>query len=100
MGTQAPKYMGLIFTVIGVPLILWDADRTKDELDALAVTDNRQEMCLEKTAHLAIPDHKRGDICRCMITEVDRRGIVYRKGDSLSKLKPLVEGCLLVHLNQ
>ena len=34
-GTQAPKGLGILFVFVGVPLILWDAAGTKDELDAL-----------------------------------------------------------------
>ena len=101
MGTQIPKGLGIGVMVVGVPLILWHASNAQTELEALDSTDNRQALCVERTMDIPIPDHKRADVCRCVVTEAQARGLTKRFGGYDQKaLEPVVGACLQVHVNQ
>ena len=98
-GTQAPKGFGLIFAVVGVPLILWSAWGTKGELTALDNTESRQAQCLEKTAHLLSLRNDAEDLCHCVVLEAEKRGITQRGGAyDEDALMPVVEMCYQAHV--
>jgi hypothetical protein len=100
-GTQAPKGFGLVFALVGVPLILWSAWGTKDELAALDSTEARQAQCIEKTSHLASLRNNAEDMCHCVVLEAEKRGITQRYGAyDEDALMPVVEMCYQAHVVQ
>ena len=98
-GTQAPKGFGILFVLVGIPLIIWSAADANSELQALKAgsnpSDARVESCVAKTAHLVSIPSLRRDVCECVVeraTEQDALG-EYGSYDE-AVLGPIVDQCL------
>jgi hypothetical protein len=57
-------------------LVIWDASRTSDALDALDsdAHASRYETCRDKSHELGLPLHKAQLFCRCVTNEAKKRG--------------------------
>ena len=99
--TQAPKGFGLLFALIGVPLILWSAWGANDELKALDSPDSRRKLCLERARPLSLPAADAEAMCGCIVREAARRGIEQRRGAyDRDGIRTVVELCYESHLAQ
>ena len=98
-GTQAPKGFGILSALVGVPLILWDASRTNDQLKALealsSAPDGRIELCVERTAEIVPNDDLRADVCKCVVDKATKRGALGQYGSyDADQLNPIVSECV------
>lgn len=98
-GTRAPKGFGILFTVVGVPLIIWSAARANSDLDALdksrSTEEARVEQCLANTIKV-LPDLSiRRPVCECVVAKAEKRGASRRYGAyDTDALGPVIGECL------
>jgi hypothetical protein len=98
-GNQAPKGFGILFVLVGIPLIIWSAADANSELQALKAGSSpsgvRVESCVAKTEGLiSIPGLHR-DVCECVVenaTEQDALGDY--GGYDKAALGPIIDQCL------
>jgi hypothetical protein len=98
-GIQAPKGFGILFAIVGVPLIVWSAAGTRrdlERLDASSSTESaRIEACVAKTAEI-VPDALiRRHVCGCVVDKAAAQGAFERYGAyDRDVLDPIVGKCL------
>lgn len=97
--TQAPKGFGILFVLVGIPLILWNAAGTSDELDALnakADTGGRRiEQCVANTAGLVSDPSLRRHVCECVVAKATARGALADFGGyDEAALDPIIGECV------
>lgn len=98
-GTQTPKGFGILFALVGIPLIIWSAMGTREELDALnassSTSDARVEQCLAKTAEWVPDTSIRRPVCECVVAKATKRGAVTDYGGyDEERLGPIVDECM------
>ncbi|MFN2100346.1 hypothetical protein [Altererythrobacter sp. MF3-039] len=96
--TQAPKGFAILFVLVGVPLIMWDAWSTSGEINKNRSSANaaeaRQARCVSKMNVADIPQEMRAELCRCVANEAKARGLSPRpEGYDAQTLEPMVEDC-------
>ncbi|OWQ91741.1 hypothetical protein [Sphingopyxis witflariensis] len=98
-GTQVPKGFGLLFAIVGIPLIVWDAAGTSNEMEALDASSSTENARIEACVTTAVksgPDlstHRQ--ICGCIVKKAAERGAFKDYGaydDAL--LEPIVDECM------
>ena len=100
-GTQAPKGFGILFVLVGIPLILWSAWGTNESIAALDSTEARQKQCVAKTAALSISPDDAESMCSCVVEEAKERGIFKPHGAYDEKaLRPVVDMCLEANVQE
>jgi hypothetical protein len=93
-GTQAPKGFGILFALVGIPMILWSASGVSGELRSLDSPDRRQAQCLENISSLGLQAGTAQELCSCTVSEADKRGITSRYGAyDRDALGPIVDFC-------
>ena len=93
-GTQAPKGFGLLFVLVGVPLILWSAVGTNKELAELDTPEAREAQCRAKAADFELSEGAAEGFCGCLVREADKRGLNREHGSyDEAGLIPVVELC-------
>ncbi len=98
MGTRVPKGLGIGVMLVGVPLVLWSAASTSDELNALdaesSSREGRVEACIAKTGHLGIPPARHRDMCMCVVDKAQERGVAASYGSyDEAGLEKVVKSC-------
>lgn len=98
MGTQVPKGLGIGLMLVGVPLILRDAARTSDELNALnaeaSSRESRVETCIQEIGPYDVPPSKQQDMCNCLVDTAAERGIIKRYGSyDEAGLEKVIKSC-------
>ncbi len=98
-GTQAPRNFGILFALVGVPLIIWNAAGTRRDLDRLEAASNTQgariEKCMANTGE-AVPDTSiRRHVCGCIVSKAAARDAFEENGSYDRKLlEPIIGECL------
>lgn len=98
-GTQAPKGFGLLFVFVGIPLIIWSAAGTNEEMNALDASSNptaaRVEQCIANTAELQPDLSIRRSVCECVVDKATARDAFDRYGSyDRDALGPILGECL------
>ncbi len=98
MGTQVPKRLGIGVMLVGVPLILWDASRTSDELNArnaeASSRDSRVETCIQEIGPYGVPPSKQPYMCNCLVDTAAERAITKRYGSyDEAGLEKVIKSC-------
>ena len=99
IGTQAPKGFGILFVIVGIPLILWDASGTNSELEALDASGStesaRIEVCEAKAVKLEPKSSARRQLCGCIVKKAYERGAFKDYGAyDEGLLEPIVSECM------
>lgn len=93
-GIHAPKGFGLMFVLVGIPLILWSAWGTNRQLTSLDSTEARQKQCIARAGELSIAGDEAQSFCSCLVSRAKSAGILKRHGGYDEKaLKPIVDAC-------
>ena len=98
-GTQVPKGFGILFVLVGIPLILWSAAGTKKDLAALDASSNapaaRIERCVAKIAEFLPDESIRRPVCECVVAKATARGALGEYGSyDREALGPIIGECL------
>ena len=98
-GTQAPKGFGILFALVGIPLIIWSAAGTNEELKALDAASNtpgaRVEQCVANTAELLADTSIRRVVCECVVEKATARGALEDHGSyDREALEPIIGECM------
>ncbi|WP_298467276.1 hypothetical protein [uncultured Erythrobacter sp.] len=98
MGTQVPKGLGIGMMLVGVPLVLWDASRTSDELNTLnteaSSRNSRVETCIQEIGPYGVPPSKQPDMCNCLVDTAVERGVTGRYGSyDEAGLEKVIKSC-------
>ena len=99
IGTQAPKGFGLLFVIVGIPLILWNASGTNSELEPLDASGStesaRIEACEAKAVKLEPNSSARRQLCGCIVKKASERGAFKDYGAyDEGLLEPIVGECM------
>ncbi|WP_119082779.1 hypothetical protein [Altererythrobacter sp. B11] len=96
---QVPKWLfPVLFAVVGVPLILWDAGRTSGQLDALDSRETREANCRRKLGPLGLSGSEADNLCRCVVAEAEARGVTTAYGGyDKATLAPVLQLCAEAH---
>lgn len=98
-GTQAPKGFGLLFAIVGIPLIVWDAAGTSNELEALDASSSsenaRIKACVTKTAKFGRDVSTHRQICGCIVKKAaERRAFKDYGAYDEALLEPIISECI------
>jgi hypothetical protein len=98
-GTQAPKGFGILFVLVGVPLIIWSAAGANEDLKALNASSNtrgaRVEQCVANTAEVLEDTSIRRVVCECVVDKASARGALGDYGSyDRDALDPIIGECL------
>lgn len=99
IGTQATKGFGLLFAIVGIPLILWNASGANSELAALDASSStesaRIEACEAKAIKLEPNSSARRQLCGCIVEKASERGAFKDYGAyDEGLLEPIVGECM------
>ena len=98
-GTQASKGFGILFVLVGIPFIIWNAAGANEELAALDASSNtsgaRIEQCIANTAEL-LPDLPiRRTVCECVVDKATARDALDKYGSyDQDALEPIIGECM------
>lgn len=99
IGTQAPKGFGLLFVIVGIPLILWNAVGTSGELEALddssSTKNARIEACETKAIKFEPNASVRREMCGCIVEKAaENRAFKDYGAYDERLLEPIVSECM------
>ena len=98
-GTQAPKGFGLLFILVGIPLILWSASGTNESMAALDTREAREARCIQKIAHVPLSPENAQAICGCTVRKAEEQGITQSGGAyDEEAIRPIVESCYAANI--
>ncbi len=98
MAAQAPKWLNIGLFAIGTPLILADAARTSEQLDAVdaqsGANAQRVQSCMAKTSEMISDPSLHKQVCECVVSKATRRGALdsYGRYDE-SKIVRITSEC-------
>lgn len=97
--TQSPKILGILFAVVGIPLIVWSASGTHGELEALNTESSshsaRVAACEAKSVQFERDPSARRDLCGCIVRTAESRGAFKPYGGyDESLLEPIISQCV------
>ncbi|UKK85993.1 hypothetical protein L7H23_07790 [Sphingopyxis sp. BSN-002] len=97
-GTQAPRGFALIFAIVGIPLIIWNAADASGELGALDASSSteaaRIDYCVAKAAEFEpeMPAPRR--TCECIVAKAAAQGALKDYGAyDETKLESIIGEC-------
>lgn len=96
---QAPKGFGLLFVIVGIPLIIWNAAGTGREMEALDASGSteveRIEACVAKAAKFEPDLATPRQTCGCIVKKAAERG-AFKEYDAYDEnlLAPIVGECM------
>ena len=96
---RTPKILGILFAIVGIPVIVWDAAGTHSDLKSLNNTsgldDARIAACEAKSVAFERDPSARRDLCACIVRTAKNRGAFRDYGGYDERmLEPIINQCV------